>query len=317
MTSIPFICPRTAETLHTDGDRLACTGHSYPVVDGIARFIGGGTYADAFGLQWNEFAKTQFDSFSGSPITEERLALTLGFPLSDLAGKHVLEAGSGAGRFTEILLKHGAKVWSFDLSSAVDANARNNWPNEDLVLFQGDIRRIPFAANTFDLVICLGVLQHTPSTQESLIELARVLKTGGTLATDHYRYQLGMFTSLYLVWWFFIKRLAPSTQIRVTDWLTSMFFPLHWSVRNNRFAQMLLRRVSPINFYYGVFDLPKDLLYEWSRLDTHDRNTDHFKRHVTRAGYASLLRNAGISTPDVFEGGTGYVGRGKKTAPSA
>jgi SAM-dependent methyltransferase len=41
---------------------------------------------------------------------------------SSLAGKHVLEAGCGAGRFTEVLLKAGAYVTSIDLSSAVEAN---------------------------------------------------------------------------------------------------------------------------------------------------------------------------------------------------
>ena len=38
----------------------------------------------------------------------------------------ILEVGSGAGRFTEVLVTTGATVISCDLSSAVDANYRNN-----------------------------------------------------------------------------------------------------------------------------------------------------------------------------------------------
>ena len=58
--------------------------------------------------------------------------------------KKVLEAGSGAGRFTEILLKYGAVVDSFDYSSAVEANAKNNGHHDNLVLVQADIRKMPF-----------------------------------------------------------------------------------------------------------------------------------------------------------------------------
>jgi hypothetical protein len=127
-----------------------------------------------------------------------------------------------------------------------------------------------------------------------------------------------VFTSLYLVWWFVIKRLRADKQLRVTDWLTRKFYPLHWRFRENDRAQRILRRISPINFYYGDFDLPEETLYEWSRLDTHDRNTDHFKRHVTKAGYRRMLEHAGLDPVDVFIGGTGYVGRGvKMTSPSS
>ena len=78
----------------------------------------------------------------------------------------VLEVGSGAGRFTEILLKHGAIVHSIDYSNAVDANAINNGHHENLTLVQADIRRIPFPKAIYDYVVCLGVIQHTPNSEE-------------------------------------------------------------------------------------------------------------------------------------------------------
>jgi SAM-dependent methyltransferase len=311
-----FRSPDTGRALDFDRDALVADGERFPLVRGIPRFVGMDNYAEAFGLQWNTFKLTQFDSHTGRPITEERLRAALDIPLESLRGKRVLEAGSGAGRFTEILLKHGALVWSFDYSSAVDANAANNLPNENLTLFQADIRRIPFNDETFDVVICLGVLQHTPSTKQSLAELARVLRPGGLLATDHYKWHLGAFTSLYLPWWMIIKRFRPDRQLRVTDKLTEIFFPIHWTVRDLPWAQVLLRRVSPINFYHGRFDLTREHHYEWSRLDTHDRNTDHYKRHVTRSGYMKMLRNLGFPAPEVEIGGTGYVGRARKAPAS-
>lgn len=170
----------------------------YPIVGGIPRFVAADNYAAAFGLQWNTFKRTQFDSHTGTDITERRLAQAFGHPLEDLRGKRILEAGSGAGRFTEVLLARGREVYSFDFSNAVEANRDNNMPNYRLTLFQADISAIPFADQSFDAVVCLGVLQHTPSTVQSLRELTRVLKKGGELVCDHYRYQLGMFTSMYL-----------------------------------------------------------------------------------------------------------------------
>lgn len=291
---------------------LGSDGQRYPIRRGVPRFVPESNYADAFGLQWNTFKKTQFDSYTGTSITEQRLEHAFGRPLSALRGLRVLEAGSGAGRFTEVLLKHGALVYSFDFSNAVDANHDNNMPHDCLTLFQADIGNIPFESGFFDAVVCLGVLQHTPSTSGSLQELSRVLKPGGQIVCDHYKYHPGNFTSLYMVWWYFIKRLDPARQLAVTDALTSFFFPIHWAFRDVPMAQMLLRRISPINFYYGRFDLPKDMLFEWSRLDTHDRNTDHFKRHVTRRGFARLFEDLGYASHEVFVGGTGYVGRAIK-----
>jgi ubiquinone/menaquinone biosynthesis C-methylase UbiE len=265
----------------------------YKVKSSIPRFVESDNYAASFGLQWNRFAKTQLDSYTNTNISERRLSLSFGIDLNKLSGKTVLEAGCGAGRFTEILLKYGAEVYSFDYSNAVDANFQNNGNNPYLHLCQADIRHIPFPDNVFDYVICIGVLQHTPDTFESLASLYKHVKIGGELIVDHYAPQLGIYTSLYLVYWNIIKRLSVSTQIKVTDRLTAIWFPIHWKFRNNKVIQILLRRISPINFYYPQFPLTKELHYEWSRLDTHDRNTDHFKRHISSNQISRFLARLG------------------------
>ncbi|HEX4950044.1 MAG TPA: class I SAM-dependent methyltransferase, partial [Blastocatellia bacterium] len=77
------------------------SGITYPIRNGIPRFVTTDNYAAAFGLQWLKFAQTQLDSYTGAPLSEMRLERCLGEPLSNLQGKNVLEAGSGAGRFTE------------------------------------------------------------------------------------------------------------------------------------------------------------------------------------------------------------------------
>jgi len=117
-------------------------GSEYPFVDGIPRFVSSDNYAIAFGEQWMRYLKTQLDSYTGVPLSEERLARCMRGNLGKWGdgGVKILEAGSGAGRFTEILLNYGAVVHSFDYSSAVEANAKNNQESERLTLAQADIR---------------------------------------------------------------------------------------------------------------------------------------------------------------------------------
>ena len=90
-----------------DGNFLSSSdGESYPIVKGIPRFVPPTNYAVAFGDQRNRFPKAQLDSYTGVSLAETRLARCMQGHLSNLKGKKVLEVGSGAGRFTEILLKH-------------------------------------------------------------------------------------------------------------------------------------------------------------------------------------------------------------------
>ncbi len=72
--------------------------------------------------------------------------------------KNVLEVGCGAGRFTELLLKHGARVFASDLSAAVEANYDNCRGAAGYFVCQADLRELPARREAFDFVICLGVI---------------------------------------------------------------------------------------------------------------------------------------------------------------
>ena len=111
----------------------------------MPRFVASDDYAAAFGWQWTHFQKSQLDSYTGTTISRDRLTRCLGGSLSIVRGKAVLEAGCGAGRFTEILIESGARVVAADLSSAVDANYANCGAATDYFVWQADIRRLPVA----------------------------------------------------------------------------------------------------------------------------------------------------------------------------
>ena len=109
-----FICPKTSRKLIVNKDDLLYEDgtFAYKTVNNIPRFVEIDNYADAFGLQWNSFPKTQLDSFTNTNISENRLKLSFGNDLKILKGKKILEAGCGAGKFTEILSKELHYEWS-------------------------------------------------------------------------------------------------------------------------------------------------------------------------------------------------------------
>src|SRR5215510_12666010 len=119
-------CPRTGQRLvlevtQGDGNRIqtgwlatADGAHKYPIRNFIPRFVPESNYADNFGMQWNKFRKTQLDSFTGLPISRERLLASTGWDWGNMAGKRILDIGCGAGRFSEVALESGATVVGVD-----------------------------------------------------------------------------------------------------------------------------------------------------------------------------------------------------------
>lgn len=286
------------------------SGKRHPIVNGIPRFVAQDNYAQAFGKQWKRFPKTQLDSHTGLRLSEDRLERCMWGGLSDLRGKVVLEAGSGAGRFTEILLKHGAIVHSFDYSNAVEANAENNGHHVNLTLIQADIRHIPFPKFGYDYVVCLGVLQHTPDPEESIRCLWEMVKPGGALVIDHYRWKLrnympppiGVAGILYRQ---IILRFPIDKQFPVVKKIVDFWFPIIWHFRDSKAIQFLISRLSPVVMYYPHFGLrDRNMYYEWMLLDTHDAMTDTYKH---RRSVGRMRRFLKALTKDVIvtTGGNG------------
>ncbi|MEO8086283.1 MAG: class I SAM-dependent methyltransferase [Bacteroidota bacterium] len=308
---IDFVSPFTKEKLsQQNGQLVSIKGESFPIVKGIPRFVPIENYASAFGLQWNTFAKTQLDSNNDLGITLERLERCLGFPLEKLKGKSVLEVGCGAGRFTELLVKSGALVHSIDLSHAVEANKRNIGEQPNYRIAQAGAYEIPFNDESFDVVICLGVIQHTPSSEKTIDSLWQKVIPGGMLVIDHYRWRLAYYGNLRFVYRELFRKMKPANSQRIIHRLVNIFFPLHWAFKNNKVLYWLLIRFTPLFEYVREYPkLSKEEHKEWCRMDTYDGLTDYYKHLRTPAQIKRELEKLGGKNIWINQGGNGVEAR--------
>src|SRR3954451_19899209 len=111
-------CPKCRASLDLDPPALRCRGCGvvYPVTNGVPR-LAGESYVESFGRQWNRYdvARDEED--------EATFAVKSGVNPRDLAGKLVLDAGCGGGRYSRLLGRAGARVVGVDLSAAVEKAA--------------------------------------------------------------------------------------------------------------------------------------------------------------------------------------------------
>lgn len=110
--------------------------------------------------------------------------------LCDSWSGQTLEIGQGTARFTIPLLKHGLKMTICDLSSEMLEVARGNIAKagvedglEDMV--EGSIYELPFGDNSFDHAISLNVFNHLEHPEQALLQMARVIRPGGSLLINY------------------------------------------------------------------------------------------------------------------------------------
>ena len=263
---------------------LSCSGCSqtYPVVDGIPRFVAGESYASGFGMQWNRFRDTQLDSHSGTSITRDRFLAQTAFA-PDLQDMRVLDAGCGSGRFAEIALSLGADLTALDLSSAVDACRDNLGGSPSLSLVQADLFKIPFAPHGFDVVYCFGVLQHTPDPPAAFRALVEHVKPGGWLTVDVYRipmYPLGLVAPKYLVRPL-TRRMPPERLFEVVRRWTPGLLRLSTAIDRVPLFGPFVRKALPVSNYRGVYPLSEEQVLEWGVLDTFDQLSPRYDNPQT------------------------------------
>lgn len=323
--SIKPRCPthQTTRLEEQQGSYRCIQGCLFQIIGGIPRFVPQDNYASSFGLQWNEYRTTQLDSHTGLTISRDRLTRLLGGSLAVVNGKKVLEAGCGAGRFSEILLAAGAHLQAVDLSTAVEANYANchHFPNYSVC--QASILELPFAPEQFDIVICIGVIQHTPDPEVTIQRLCEQVKPGGLLVIDHYTYGYPTPLSRRILRALLLKT-PKAFSLKFCKTLTNLLWPLHrffGKVRTVPFAPIVRHffiKLSPIVDYHDAYpQLGPEKLKIWASLDTHDTLTDYFKHLRSAEEIERALSEQGMTTIETVYAGNGVEARAHKPVQSA
>ncbi len=109
-------------------------------------------------------------------------------PLPVSRGARILDAGCGTGLLTLSLmrtLRFPVKIPALDLSArsiraAKRAVSQAKGRKRDISFAQGNVLTLPFADDSFDLIVTSGALEYVP-LEDGFKELARVMAPGGHL----------------------------------------------------------------------------------------------------------------------------------------
>jgi SAM-dependent methyltransferase len=316
-----LICPKHhfPLTLKKSKEKYTCPRScNFPILESIPRFVPADNYASSFGLQWNKFYNAQLDSSTGLHISKNRLSRMVGGSFDIFTNKKVLEAGCGAGRFTEIMLDAGAHVFAVDISTAVEANYQNCNKFPNYFVCQADILRLPVLPEQFDIVVCIGVIQHTPDPEETITALCSYLKPGGLLVIDHYTYGYPTTPSRKILRSFLIRR-SDTFSMKFCQMLITVLWPIHrifWKIRvipGIQKVRLKFLYYSPIVDYHDSYpELGIKLLKEWAVLDTHDTLTDYYKHMRSAEDIKNYLKKCGMSEIETAYAGNGVEARAKK-----
>ena len=144
-------------------------------------------YFDSIASYWDEIYQRR-DVFS--VIHQLRLVSILAW-VDELVlpvDSRILEAGCGTGLLTVALAQRGYSVNAMDSVKAMIELSRLRADEAGVqvrvVLSLGDVHRLAFSDNRFDLVLAIGVIPWLQAPQGAMQELARVLRPGGHLIVN-------------------------------------------------------------------------------------------------------------------------------------
>ena len=200
-----LVCPVDHQALAADaaGQSLACpSGHAFPVRDGIPRLLPSGeNYADAFGEQWKQYRRTQLDSYTRTTYSKDRLRRCFGEALWQRLQQpdRCRCSRPVAARVGSPKCCSGRRPrWSRRRTSARPSSrtrpiARSRRATASCNATSTSCRSCP---GQFDIVMCLGVVQHTRDPERTIADLYRQVRPGGWLVIDHYRHAVSTYTKV-------------------------------------------------------------------------------------------------------------------------
>jgi 2-polyprenyl-3-methyl-5-hydroxy-6-metoxy-1,4-benzoquinol methylase len=204
-----------------------------------------------------------------------------GAPAKDyLAGRSVLDLGSGMGGLSTALALAGAEVLPLDFNPAYCDITRLRGMRYGLNLAPVNAagEALPFGTAQFDIILCMDVLEHVQDPEKVMAEISRCLKPGG----------LCQLTA--------INRFAfndPHYHLRFVNWLPRRLAPTYIRLAgrakdNSRFAD----RQALDEMHYYRFGHLKKLFARHGLSKFLDSGEIKLKRRLS--GWKGLLQRSGL-----------------------
>lgn len=292
-------------------DKIIINGKIIKNKNGVYRFREDDGYNKSFSLQWNKFKKEQYDSENKTDLSLVRFKETK-WNLENIKDKLVLEAGCGAGRFSEIFAKQEANLITFDYSNAVDACYENNKKYKNVLFFQCDILDLPFKKNIFDYVFCHGVLQHTSNPKKSFLELISMLKPGGKISVDIYLKDglIRPWKSKY-IWRPLTTRVSNEKLLKFLEWFIPIWLPIDTFIKSIPYIGNYLGSIIPCWNYMNT-NLSGEEKVQWAIMDTFDALAPVYDIPATITEFSNWFELNELENIDIHYGGNGLVGNATK-----
>lgn len=208
----------------------------------------------------------------------------------------VLDLGCGSGRWTKFIADKVKIVEAVDPSEAVLSASYLNKNEKNVRVTQASVSNIPFNDNTFDFVICLGVLHHIPDTQQALIDVVKKIKNGGSILLYLY-YSLDNRSSFYkaifktsTLFRLLISKM-PKALKKITCDLIAIFIymPLVLIIRFFKLlfgAKKWIKKI-PLSYY-------SDKSFNIIRNDALDRFGTPLEQRFSRKEITEMMKKAGL-----------------------
>jgi len=185
---IPWVDPHSGTILTKNGDFLVSKKNKFEMYNGIPNFVdkiqnkNQKQVSKSFGYKWTNTNFGQDDKEFEKKLKKPILGF-MGISEKDLSflkNKIILDIGVGSGSTARLWASHAKEFHGIDISKAVYSapNAIKNFC-KDAILSQADLNKLPYKNNSFEVIISIGVLHHTPNTKNALKNIIKKLKPDG------------------------------------------------------------------------------------------------------------------------------------------
>ncbi|MEO6638584.1 MAG: class I SAM-dependent methyltransferase [Ginsengibacter sp.] len=246
----------------------------------------------------NEAAEEYFDIIDESMVNSQTYALDI---------------GCGTGRWTKYLSTKAGFIEAIDPSNAIFAAGKLLEDVENVRLTKASVETLPFADETFDFGMSIGVLHHIPDTQQALTDCVKKIKKGGHFYVYLY-YDLDkrgiLFKTLFSIVnavRLTVSKLPNNSKKIVCDILAIVIY-LPLVLLGQFFSAIGLKKIAkatPLSYY-------QNKTFFIIRNDALDRFGTRLEQRFSKEQIIEMMRQSGLTNIKVSPGVPYYHAVGKK-----